>query len=87
MMCNLSQQRSQEESAKRPHMPEKFSVKFNPEIETLCQGIEFPLSEKETMEVPHLLWKNQDAFKTESTKLGRANQIKHGIQATTEQPI
>ena len=52
----MSIEKPERECQKTKYARKVTSLKFNPEIETLCQGIEYPLSEKEIREVQHLLW-------------------------------
>ena len=64
-----------------------ISTKLEPELETLYEGIEYPLDEDEKLAVKQMLARNKAAFKPKDGPLGRTDLVKHDIKTTTEQPI
>ena len=65
----------------------KGRVELNPELEKLCEDIEYPLTGEENLAVRELLLRNQEAFKFKDRPLGRTDLVKHDIVTTTQQPI
>ena len=65
----------------------KNQAKLHPELEKLCEAVEYPLTEDENLAVRELLLRNKEAFKFQESPLGRTDLVKHDIVTTTQMPI
>ena len=71
----------------RSRVKKVSEIKLAPEIETICDRVECPLTPQERSEFRQMLSKNRDVFKLESEPLGKTDLIKHEIRTTTQEPI